>query len=81
MPIAIARAVVPKLSGDGSTTTDGRRAVTVPEAAAVLGLGRSNAYAAVRSGDIPSVRIGGRVLVSVAVLERLTADPQALASA
>ncbi len=48
-----------------------RQTVTVPEAANILGIGRSGAYAAVRSGAIPAVRIGHRILVPVAALERL----------
>ena len=34
--------------------------LTVEEVAAVLRIGRSAAYQAVRDGSIPSVRIGGR---------------------
>ena len=48
-----------------------RQTVTVPEAANILGIGRSGAYAAVRSGAIPAVRIGHRILVPVAALERM----------
>jgi excisionase family DNA binding protein len=47
-----------------------RRTMTVPEAAKVLGIGRSNAYAAARNGDIPTIKIGKRMLVPVAALER-----------
>ena len=48
-----------------------RRTMTVPEAAKILGIGRSNAYTAARNGDIPVIKIGGRNLVPVAALERL----------
>jgi excisionase family DNA binding protein len=48
-----------------------RLALSVPEAAELLGLSRSSAYAAVKRGDIPSVRVGGRVLVSMRALEQL----------
>lgn len=37
--------------------------LTVEETAELLRIGRGSAYAAVRSGRIPSVRIGRRVLV------------------
>jgi excisionase family DNA binding protein len=37
--------------------------LTVIEAAAVLGISRNAAYAAVANGDIPSIRIGKRILV------------------
>ena len=35
-----------------------RAFVTVEEAAQIIGIGRHAAYAAVRSGEIPSIRIG-----------------------
>jgi excisionase family DNA binding protein len=50
-------------------------AISVPEAGRLLGLSRSSAYAAVKRGDIPSVRIGGRVLVPLRRLEELI-DPK-----
>jgi excisionase family DNA binding protein len=37
--------------------------LTVDQTAAVLGISRGLAFAAVRDGDIPSVRIGRRILV------------------
>jgi excisionase family DNA binding protein len=40
-----------------------RAAYTVPEAARLLGLSRGNAYALVRAGAIPAMRIGGRWIV------------------
>jgi excisionase family DNA binding protein len=48
-----------------------RLTVTVPEAAKLLGVSRMTAYAAVREGAIPSLKIGRRVLVPRAALERL----------
>ncbi len=50
-------------------------AISVPEAARLLGLSRSTTYQAVKRGDIPSVRIGGRVLVPLRRLEELI-DPK-----
>ena len=50
-----------------------RMTVTVQEAATILGVGRNKAYEAARSGEIPTVRIGRRLLVPVAALERLLA--------
>ena len=50
-----------------------RRTMTVEEAAAVLGIGRGLAYEAVRRGKIPAVRIGRRLLVLQAALDRLLA--------
>ena len=45
--------------------------ITVEEAAHLLRIGRSQAYAAVRRGEIPSLRIGGRLLVLNTPLQRL----------
>lgn len=45
-----------------------RATLTVTEAAEVLRIGRSAAYEAVRAGQLPSIRIGRRVLVPVHAL-------------
>jgi len=45
--------------------------MSVAEAAAFLGAGRSTVYEAVRRGDLPSIRIGRRVRVPTAALGRL----------
>lgn len=50
---------------------------TVPEAARKLGIGRNSAYEAVRSGEIPSIRIGGRILVPRLALDRMLAGEAA----
>lgn len=47
---------------------------TVEEAGALLNLGRSGAYEAVRRGDIPTIRIGRRLLVPKVALDRLMAE-------
>lgn len=51
--------------------TPDRRTYTVPEAARALGLSRSSGYDAARRGDLPTIRIGHRILVSRAALDRL----------
>lgn len=48
-----------------------RRAFSVSEAAAMLGLHRQTVAAAIRRGEIPAVRLGRKVLVPSAVIERL----------
>jgi excisionase family DNA binding protein len=45
-----------------------RITLTVEEAAALLGLGRTAAYEAARRGEIPSRRLGRRVIVPVPAL-------------
>jgi excisionase family DNA binding protein len=45
-------------------------AISVPEAGKRLGIGRSAAYAAAASGQLPVIRIGGLLRVPVKALER-----------
>jgi excisionase family DNA binding protein len=49
---------------------DSRVTISVKEAAKLLGIGRNQAYEAAKRGEIPVIRIGKRVLVPVAALER-----------
>ena len=44
---------------------------TIDEAASELGIGRNQAYEAVRRGDIPAIRIGKRWLVLREPLKRM----------
>ena len=48
-----------------------RRTCSVPEAAEALGLCRKGAYDAAKRGEIPTIKIGKRVLVPLAALEKL----------
>jgi len=48
-----------------------RLTLTVAEAADLLGIGLRQAYTGVRAGEIPSVRIGHRILVPRSQLNRL----------
>jgi excisionase family DNA binding protein len=50
-----------------------RQVLSVEEAARALGLGRNSAYQAVQRGEIPVIRIGRRLVVPKAALERLLA--------
>ena len=45
--------------------------VTVTETARLLRIGRNETYAAIERGEIPAIRIGRRILVPRAQLERL----------
>jgi len=49
------------------------RTISVPEAGRWLGLGRNAAYEAARRGEIPVLRFGKRIRVSVVALERMLA--------
>ena len=53
-----------------------RLTLTVEEAAEVLGISRAFAYEAARRGDIPSIRIGRRILVPRAALGRMLEMPE-----
>ncbi len=51
-------------------------AVSVAEAARLLGIGRTMAYKCIRTGELPSVTLGGRILVPRSVLDLLmTVEP------
>ena len=47
-----------------------RLTFTVVEAATLLGIGRNSAYEAIKSGILPSVQMGRRILIPRAALER-----------
>ena len=53
-----------------------RICLTVEEAARLLGIGRSLAYEAVARGELPSTRIGRRILIPKLSLERLLSHPK-----
>jgi excisionase family DNA binding protein len=55
---------------DALDLPDPRREPTVPveRAGALLGISRGSAYEAVRRGEIPSIRLGHRVVVPTASL-------------
>jgi excisionase family DNA binding protein len=48
--------------------------LSVEETAKVLGIGRNSAYEGVRTGEIPSIRIGKRILVPRLALEQILKD-------
>jgi excisionase family DNA binding protein len=48
---------------------------TVDEAARLLRVGRKQAYEAVAEGEIPSFRIGKRILIPRAALEQMLTVP------
>jgi hypothetical protein len=51
------------------------KTLAVPEAGRVyFGIGKNAAYAAARRGDLPVIKIGGKLRVPVVALERLLAQ-------
>lgn len=57
-------------------TSKKRLTLTVEEAAGVLGISKWLAYALVRRGELPSIRLGGRVVVPVARLQAMLAGEE-----
>jgi excisionase family DNA binding protein len=57
--------------GTMSTEIIARRTFTVEEAGQILGLGRNTAYALAKSGRLPTIRLGRRLLVPKAALDRM----------
>lgn len=55
------------------TRVEGRVTLTVEEATRELGIGRGLAYEAARRGELPTIRVGRRLLVPVDALDRLLA--------
>ena len=49
----------------------GRLTYTVEEAGRMLGISRGSAYEAAKSGQLPVLKIGGRLLVPKAALDRM----------
>ena len=45
--------------------------LSIEEAAKVLGISRTLGYQAAKTGELPTIRIGGRILVSRRVIEKM----------
>lgn len=54
-----------------------RRTYSVPEVAVILGIGRSTAYALVQRGELAALRVGGRVVIARAEIDRLLGEDPA----
>jgi excisionase family DNA binding protein len=48
-----------------------RPTMTIDATADLLGISRSSAYGAAKAGDIPTIRVGRRLLVPTAALRRM----------
>jgi len=68
---AVAGRTAPRSAAGAVAPVEDRLVFTVEEAAQLLGISRSFAYEAVQKGEIPSMRIGRRILVPKAALDRL----------
>jgi excisionase family DNA binding protein len=59
------------MENERETTKPERRVVTLKEAAAILRISRASAYQAAKTKEIPTIRIGRRLLVPTAALEQM----------
>jgi excisionase family DNA binding protein len=50
-----------------------RLTFSIEEIAGMLGISRAGAYALAKKGDIPTIKLGGRVLVPRGVVDKLLA--------
>jgi excisionase family DNA binding protein len=48
-----------------------RLALTIPEAAERLGISKNHAYRSAQNGDLPTFRMGKKLLVSVEALQKI----------
>ncbi len=55
--------------------------MTVTEAAIALGISRSSAYECVRTGDLPALRLGGRIIVPIQAIDQMLESASALPDA
>ena len=55
----------------GLDTLNGRTTCSIDEAARILGIGRSTAYAAAHDGTLPVIRVSKRLLVPAARLAQM----------
>lgn len=58
--------------------TTERLTLTVEETAKLLGIGRQLAYDRVKTGEIPAIKVGRRLLVPRRALEKLLDEPKPL---
>ncbi|MCK1402717.1 helix-turn-helix domain-containing protein [Bradyrhizobium sp. 4] len=58
---------------ENGSNDDKRLVYEVPEAGALLGLGRNASYEAAKRGDIPTIRIGKLIRVPKAAFDQMLA--------
>lgn len=58
---------------EATETSSERRTMSVGQAAEVLGISRTTAYECVRTGELPALRLGGRIVIPTQVVDELLA--------
>lgn len=56
-----------------------RLVLTVPEAGAKLGISRAQSYLMVKRGVLPTIKLGRRIVVPIAALEKMLANAGTIA--
>lgn len=64
--------------GKEGDTMEDKLTLSVEETAKLLGIGRNLCYDRVKTGEIPVIKIGRRLLVPRSALEKLLAEPKPL---
>jgi excisionase family DNA binding protein len=59
------------------TKDPARRTCSIDEASRILGIGRNNTYALAKQGKLPTIRLGKRILVSLAGLHKMVDEAAA----
>ena len=54
-----------------------RRTISVEEAGRLLGLSRASSYQAAASGELPTIKIGRRLLVPKAMIRKMLGEAEA----
>lgn len=67
------------MNANSNVATDLPALLSVPQAAALLGLSRASAYRYAAAGELPTQRLGGRVYVITAAIRSLLDGTGALA--
>ena len=55
-----------------------QRTMSVTQVAAVLGISRTTAYECVHSGELPALRLGGRIVVPIQAIDALLESASAV---
>jgi excisionase family DNA binding protein len=66
---------------DGIAAPTRQRTISVTQAAELLGISRTTAYECVRTGALPALRLGGRIVVPTQAIDNLLEAASAIPDA